>query len=115
MKSGSECDDGFVIRTPKVLYGVSFRPFGPIFASKTTLMTVCSVTAVSESKSEAGFVISSPDYMLYPIFGPFGSIFVSKTTLMTVCSDTAEVLESNEHRIRNLHPRVTIGYHFQTI
>ena len=93
MKSGSESDDGFVIRTPKVLFGVSFRPFGTIFASKTTLMTVCSDTTTSERKSEAGFVISSPYYMLYPIFRPFGSIFVSKTTLMTVCSDTAGVLE----------------------
>ena len=71
MKSGTKTDDGFVIRTPKVLYGVSFRPFGAIFASKTTLMAVCSDTAAAESKSEPGFVISSPDYMLYPIFRPF--------------------------------------------
>ena len=71
MKSGSESDDGFVIRTPKVLYGVSFRPFGAIFTSKKTLMTVCSDTAKSESKSEPGFVISSPNYLLDLIFRPF--------------------------------------------
>ena len=71
MKSGSESDDGFVIRTPNLLQGASFRPFGPIFASKTTLMAVCSDTATSERKTEPGFVISSPDYMIYPIFRPF--------------------------------------------
>ena len=71
MRSGSETDDGFVIGTPKVLNGVSYMPCGAIFASKTTLMTVCSDTASSGSKSEPGFVISSPVYMLYPIFRPF--------------------------------------------
>ena len=68
---------------------VKFRPFGPIFASKTTLMAVCSDTAKSELKSEPGFVITSPDYMLYPIYKAFGPILVSKTTLMTASSDTA--------------------------
>ena len=71
MESGSESDDGFVIRTLNLLQGVSFRTFGVIFASKTTLMTVCCDTAKLVRKSEAGFEISSLDYMLYLIFSPF--------------------------------------------
>ena len=71
MKSGNESDDGFVTRNLKELYGVSFRPFGAILASKTTLMAVFSDTATSESKSEPGFVISSQFYLLGTIFKPF--------------------------------------------
>ena len=48
MKSETKTGDGFVIRTPTLLYGVSFRPFGAIFASKTTLMSVSSDTTTTE-------------------------------------------------------------------
>ena len=63
VKLGSVTNDGFVLRTPKLLYRASFIPFGAIFTSKKTLMTVSSDTATSEIESDAGFVISMPDYL----------------------------------------------------
>ena len=63
MKSGSDTEYVYVLRTPTPLYGMIFSPFGAIFTSKKTLMTVSSDTATSEVESNAGFVISMPDYL----------------------------------------------------
>ena len=94
MKSGSEYDAGFVIRTPTVPYGVSFRTFGVSFTSKTTLITVCSDTAKSESKSEPGFVISTHT-TCYTDFQAILSIFIYQ-----------EGVEDADHD----HPRVGIRF-----
>ena len=92
MGSGSETDDGFVIRTPNLLYGEFYTIWSHIRLQDDVddrQLRHRDHQMKSGTKTDDGFVIRTPNLLHGASFRQFGAIFAPKTTLMTINSDTA--------------------------